>query len=332
MINLQTNSADWPSVVMIHGLLESGKSTLAEFFIRDHGYIRLKFAGPLKNMVRLVLTANGVPKDKIEDYVEGALKKAPIPEMNDPERPDRHLENLSDDVIFQLVRGLLRDAGMTTEEIDRTMVKENWINPIPALQGVTTVSHLLSTLYEWSRVMLKGEVTTVRRMMQTLGEEWRNLHSRFLWVNIVLAQTEVLTKAGSRVVIDDNRYKFEFEPFTHFLPYRFVITRGNKHFLPITDDIHPGERPMPIEWFDAHLQNEGSVEVLHRAAHRCLDIAASARIATKKALIDDQFDNAELLRVAKALIADVRRRYPGEDLYCPHMRKLDQAVARVMAS
>ena len=31
---------------------------------------------------------------------------------------------------------------------------------------------------------------------------------------------------------------------------------------------------------------------------------------------------------AAALIADVRRRYPGERLHCPHMRALADAIAR----
>ena len=37
--------------------------------------------------------------------------------------------------------------------------------------------------------------------------------------------------------------------------------------------------------------------------------------------------NSQLLTAAEALLADVRRRYPGEPLRCPHMIALDQAVA-----
>lgn len=35
---------------------------------------------------------------------------------------------------------------------------------------------------------------------------------------------------------------------------------------------------------------------------------------------------AELLRAATSLIADVRNRYPGEDLRCPHMIALDKTI------
>jgi hypothetical protein len=35
---------------------------------------------------------------------------------------------------------------------------------------------------------------------------------------------------------------------------------------------------------------------------------------------------ADVVKAAEALIADVRRRYPGEELRCPYMRALDDAV------
>jgi len=35
---------------------------------------------------------------------------------------------------------------------------------------------------------------------------------------------------------------------------------------------------------------------------------------------------ADVVKAAEALIADVRRRYPGEELRCPYMRALDDAL------
>lgn len=35
-----------------------------------------------------------------------------------------------------------------------------------------------------------------------------------------------------------------------------------------------------------------------------------------------------VLEAAEALLEDVRRRYPGEELRCPHMQALDAAVRR----
>ena len=36
----------------------------------------------------------------------------------------------------------------------------------------------------------------------------------------------------------------------------------------------------------------------------------------------------DLMDAAQALIADVRKRYPGEELRCPYMQALDKAIAK----
>lgn len=65
------NHPKLPSVVALTGLAGSGKSTLADYLIERHGYIRVKFAGPLKQMARAVgLT---------DHHIEGALKEVPCP-------------------------------------------------------------------------------------------------------------------------------------------------------------------------------------------------------------------------------------------------------------
>lgn len=38
---------------------------------------------------------------------------------------------------------------------------------------------------------------------------------------------------------------------------------------------------------------------------------------------------AELYAAARALLDDIRRRYPGEELRCPFMRDLDAAVSKM---
>lgn len=268
----------WPKLIMVHGLMESGKSTLATHFIENYGYRRVKFADTLKNMIRHILRKSGVPTVRIECYVEGNLKNAPIPELNDPNRPELLLENLPDEVIMELVAGLLRDAGLHEVKID--FYKNSPDVPVKELHDVTTVRLLYDTLRQnWSRQMLRGEVVTCRRMMQTLGEEWRNLHSHKLWAYISLSMTEMLFAAGHRVIIDDNRYPFEFEPFSHLLYFRFVVTRGDKHFLPAGPGTHQSEIPMPVEWFDAHLRNDYTIRLLNDLAREHLDAFASYRKA-----------------------------------------------------
>jgi len=168
-------------VILIHGLKYSGKSTLAEHLMSVHGFVRVKMADPLKNMVRSLLRDAGIPEDQIERHVEGDLKEEPIAELGG---------------------------------------------------------------------------TSSRRLMMTLGDEWRNMHTHLLWANIAAAKTASLLEEGQRVVVDDIRYPFELEVMSRFFPQTLVVTRGSLHFEPYGEDRHPGERPMPVNGFDNHIAND----------------------------------------------------------------------------
>ncbi|MCV9965070.1 hypothetical protein OIU34_24540 [Pararhizobium sp. BT-229] len=71
-----------PKLILVHGLKESGKSTLADHLCSTYHYTRVKMAGPLKNMLRSLLRDGGVDEPLIERYVEGDLKEVPIPQMS----------------------------------------------------------------------------------------------------------------------------------------------------------------------------------------------------------------------------------------------------------
>ena len=62
-----------PRVVALTGAAGSGKSTAADYLIRHHGYERVKFAGPLKDMMR----ALGFD----DRHIEGDLKEMPLEEL-----------------------------------------------------------------------------------------------------------------------------------------------------------------------------------------------------------------------------------------------------------
>lgn len=69
-----------PSLVAIHGMKRSGKGTIAERLVLEHGYTQGKFAGALKDMTRVVLRQVCHLSDAdIERCIEGDLKEAPIP-------------------------------------------------------------------------------------------------------------------------------------------------------------------------------------------------------------------------------------------------------------
>lgn len=59
----------------------SGKSVVANHLVEAHGFRLVKFAGPLKNMVRTLLRDAGIPVGDVERMVEGDLKEAVIPQL-----------------------------------------------------------------------------------------------------------------------------------------------------------------------------------------------------------------------------------------------------------
>lgn len=53
---------------------QSGKSTVAQHLMEHHGFHLVKFAGPLKNMMRTLLQEMYFTEDYIEELIEGSLK------------------------------------------------------------------------------------------------------------------------------------------------------------------------------------------------------------------------------------------------------------------
>jgi hypothetical protein len=67
---------------MIYGLyspqMQSGKSTIAEY-LESRGFLRVKFASTLKNMIRVMLTDLGYQDSY--DFIEGCRKEEMLPEL-----------------------------------------------------------------------------------------------------------------------------------------------------------------------------------------------------------------------------------------------------------
>lgn len=190
-------SISYPKVILVHGLKEAGKTTIADHLIEKHGYMRVKLAGPLKEMTRALLRSVNISEDLIEQYVEGGMKETPVPELG----------------------------------------------------GILT-----------------------RRIMETIGEEWRNLHGFLLWTNITVSRIQSELSRGNRVVVDDLRYPFELEHLTKCDPstLTFVVTRGNKHFEPVEKGRPAAERPLPVELFDSHFKNNASTQELWNSVDKAL--------------------------------------------------------------
>lgn len=71
----QAANDNLPRLIALTGLAGSGKSTAADYLIASHGYVRVRFAGPLKAMIAAI----GLD----ERHIEGALKETPMEELCD---------------------------------------------------------------------------------------------------------------------------------------------------------------------------------------------------------------------------------------------------------
>ena len=69
-------------LIGITGLAGSGKSEVARVLMEEFGFVRVKFADPLKNMCRALIRDAGVDEETTERYVEGDLKGALVPGLD----------------------------------------------------------------------------------------------------------------------------------------------------------------------------------------------------------------------------------------------------------
>jgi hypothetical protein len=68
-------------LIGLTGLAGSGKSEVAGVLMNEFGFVRVKFADPLKNMLRTMLRGMGHIDEDVERMIEGDLKEAMIPEL-----------------------------------------------------------------------------------------------------------------------------------------------------------------------------------------------------------------------------------------------------------
>lgn len=59
----------------------AGKSTVADYLIRKHGFMRLKVSTPFKEMLNVLFAHLGFDKDSRERMTEGDSKFIPFPEL-----------------------------------------------------------------------------------------------------------------------------------------------------------------------------------------------------------------------------------------------------------
>ncbi|APT31945.1 hypothetical protein MCBMB27_02654 [Methylobacterium phyllosphaerae] len=66
-------------IIALSGRAGCGKSTAAAYLVERHGFARVRFAGPLKAMLRAYLAEIGLGPEAIEALIEGDRKEKPSP-------------------------------------------------------------------------------------------------------------------------------------------------------------------------------------------------------------------------------------------------------------
>lgn len=69
-------------ILALTGPAGCGKSTAAAYLAEAHGFARVRFAGPLKAMVRAFLAEVGAPSTEIERMIEGDRKEVAAAELS----------------------------------------------------------------------------------------------------------------------------------------------------------------------------------------------------------------------------------------------------------
>ncbi len=65
------------AVIALCGFMGSGKSEVARHLVERHGFVLMKFAGPLKQMLRALLREAGCDEVRIDRMIDGDLKEVP---------------------------------------------------------------------------------------------------------------------------------------------------------------------------------------------------------------------------------------------------------------
>ena len=120
-----------------------------------------------------------------------------------------------------------------------------------------------------------GPGLSPRRVMQTLGTEWgRDCIAESIWTDLAVGQATTLNGAGSNVIIDDLRFPNEYDAL---VAKDFEIWKIVRPGTIATTD-HPSEGLLDHHEFDVVIENDGTLEDLHRkiAFHAKQETVANA--------------------------------------------------------
>ncbi len=122
------------------------------------------------------------------------------------------------------------------------------------------VQHIVDAL-GWDQA--KRQYKEIRRMLQVLGTEvGREMIGQDVWVD---ATFKGLDK-DKRYVFTDVRFENEHQAIDSQIGLLIKVERPGVG--PAND--HKSEKPLPDKWFDAHINNNGTIEDLHTKVREIL--------------------------------------------------------------
>jgi hypothetical protein len=145
-----------------------------------------------------------------------------------------------------MTRTLLLHMGVTPSDIERCLEGDMKELPVPGWARQEPVNPLSN--YGQQEI-------TPRRIMQTLGTEWRDLIDHNLWVRIAVENAKEQLARGHHVVIDDMRFPHELEAVKALGGKIVVIVRPGAQ---VTNK-HSSEGRLEGYQFDHWIRNESTL-------------------------------------------------------------------------
>jgi len=224
------------STIVLFGVKGSGKDTVGDILVANHGYAKDSFAAPIKQMVRIAF-----PKLTDEDLFGPSEKR----ERQEPSYP---------------IGGVCLSCGMGMGALRRP----DGVEPIGGHYPWACTRLLNDGTYcptEYPPYL------NARIALQTLGTEWGRRLYRNVWVDSaferiadrayayeVAAQIEPFPTPAPPVVITDGRFRNELWRSKELGAFCVKLTRG----LAESTSMHPSEqefREIPDSAFDSILDN-----------------------------------------------------------------------------
>lgn len=148
---------------------------------------------------------------------------------------------------------------------------EEWYGGVPDEEAI--VDRVYGSRKEEPIPGLGDGTVTTRRLLQTLGTEWREMIDRDLWVKIAIENAKAMLRCGYGVVIDDLRFAHEYQLFKQAFGdslMHIAVTRPCQLYQQVS---HVSEDTSWItpENLDASLINDKGVDELTQQAQEAVN-------------------------------------------------------------